>query len=157
MATTINPESALQRLSRLENELAQLRNENNHLRKQTGNTTTYHYNTAGRILRRALDDATVMLMLAANGYPTSRQFFYELGFSERRYYWAIGLLRAARIMAPRGRRLADLDFQQAEAKLKSRYENLKNDGDALQVLRLYLPKKMAYTYGSGRKTRDKNS
>lgn len=98
-----------------------------------------------------------MLMLAANDYPTSRQFFYDLGYSERRYYWAIGLLRAARIMAPRGRRLADMDFQSAESRLKNKYESLKSDGDALQVLRLYMPKKMSYTYGSGRKTRDKNS
>lgn len=153
--TTID--SAQQKLARLAQEVAQLRQENSHLRRLAPSASSYHYNTSGRILRRALDDATAMLMLAANDYPTSRQFFYDLGYSERRYYWAIGLLRAARIMAPRGRRLADMDFQSAEAKLKSRYENLKNDGDALQVLRLYMPKKMAYTYGSGRKTRDKDS
>lgn len=153
--TTID--SAQQKLARLAQEVAQLRQENSRLRRLTPSASSYHYNTAGRILRRALDDATAMLMLAANDYPTSRQFFYDLGYSERRYYWAIGLLRAARIMAPRGRRLADMDFQSAESRLKNKYESLKSDGDALQVLRLYMPKKMSYTYGSGRKTRDKNS
>lgn len=146
-------ETAQQKLAQLAQEVAQLRRENNHLRRLTGRRHDYHYSTADRILHRALDDSMAMLALAANDYPTSRQFFYELGYSERRYYWAIGLLRAARVMAPRGRRLADIDFQTAETKLRARYEVLKNDANALEALRLYMPKKMAYTYGSGAKTR----
>lgn len=146
-------ETAQQKLAQLAQEVAQLRRENNHFRRLTGRRHDYHYSTADRILHRALDDSMAMLALAANDYPTSRQFFYELGYSERRYYWAIGLLRAARVMAPRGRRLADIDFQTAETKLRARYEVLKNDANALEVLRLYMPKKMAYTYGSGAKTR----
>jgi hypothetical protein len=150
--TTI--ETAQQKLTQLAQEVAQLRKENNHLRRATGRKHDYHYSTADRILHRALDDSMAMLALAANGYPTSRQFFYELGYSERRYYWVIGLMRAARVMAPRGRRLADLDFQTAETKLRARYDVLKNDANALEALRLYMPKKMAYAYGTGRKTRD---
>lgn len=152
MATIID--EANRKLAQLAQEVAQLRNENNYLRRQTGNKHDYHYHTAPRILRRALDDALAMLVLAMNDMPTSRQFMYELGYSERRYYWAIGLLRAARIMAPRGRRLADVDFKTAEQRLQSKYESLKNEGDALEKLRLYMPKKMAYTYGSGRQARD---
>lgn len=152
MATIID--QAQQKLARMAQEVAQLRNENSYLRRQTGSTHDYHYHTAPRILRRAFDDALAMLVLAMNDMPTSRQFMYELGYSERRYYWAIGLLRAARIMASRGRRLADLDFVTAEQRLQSKYESLKNETDVLEKLRLYMPKKMAYTYGSGRKTRD---
>lgn len=153
MATIID--SAQQKLTRLAQEVAQLRNENNYLRRQTGRPDyDYHYHTAPRILRRALDDALAMLVLHMNDYPISRGFMYELGYSERRYYWAIGLLRAARIMAPRGRKLADMDFQTAEARLQAKYESLRSDHDALQKLRLYMPKKMAYAYGSGEKSRD---
>lgn len=152
MATIID--EANRKLAQLAQEVAQLRNENNYLRRQTGGGHDYHYHTAPRILRRALDDALAMLVLAMNDMPVSRQFMYELGYSERRYYWAIGLLRAARVMAPRGRRLADTDFVTAEQRLQSKYESLKTDKDALEKLRLYMPKKMAYTYGSGRKTRD---
>lgn len=152
MATIID--QAQQKLARLAQEVAQLRNENSYLRRQTGGAHDYHYHTAPRILRRALDDGLAMLVLTMNDYPISRQFMYELGYSERRYYWAIGLLRAARVMAPRGRRMADVDFQTAESKLQSKYESLKADKDALEKLRLYMPKKMAYAYGSGRKTRD---
>lgn len=152
MATIID--QAQQKLARLAQEVAQLRNENSYLRRQTGNTHDYHYHTAPRILRRALDDGLAMLVLTMNDYPISRQFMYELGYSERRYYWAIGLLRAARVMAPRGRRLADLDFATAEQRLQGKYDQLKSDKDALEKLRLYMPKKMAYAYGSGTKTRD---
>lgn len=152
MATIID--EANRKLAQLAQEVAQLRNENNYLRRQTGSTHDYHYHTAPRILRRALDDALAILVLAMNEMPTSRQFMHELGYSERRYYWAIGLLRAARIMAPRGRRLADVDFKTAEQRLQSKYESLKNEGDALEKLRLYMPRKMQYAYGSGRKPRD---
>lgn len=152
MATIID--EAQQKLAQLAQEVAQLRNENSYLRRQTGSTHDYHYHTAPRILRRALDDALAMLVLAMNDMPVSRQFMYELGYSERRYYWAIGLLRAARVMAPRGRRLADVDFKTAEQRLQSKYESLKSDKDALEKLRLYMPKKMQYTYGSGSKSRD---
>lgn len=154
MATII--EEAQQKLARLAQEVAQLRNENNYLRRHTERPDfDYHYHTAPRILRRALDDALAMLVLAMNDYPISRGFMYELGYSERRFYWAIGLLRAARIMSPRGRRLADTDLKTAESKLQAKYESLKADADALQKLRLYMPKKMQYAYGSGAKTRDK--
>lgn len=162
MATIIK--DAQQKLAQLAQEVGQLRNENRYLRRHTERQDyEYHYRTAPRILRRAFDDAMAMLVLASNDYPLSRGFMYELGYSERRFYWSIGLLRAARIMAPRGRRLADLTFQAAESKLQAKYESLKADGDALQKLRLYMPKKMAYAYGSGSgsgsgtKSRDKIS
>jgi hypothetical protein len=152
MATIID--EANRKLAQLAQEVAQLRNENSYLRRQTGKAHDYHYHTAPRILRRALDDALAMLVLIMNDMPTSRQFMHELGYSERRYYWAIGLLRAARVMAPRGRRVADVDFKTAEQRLQSKYESLKTEQDALEKLRLYMPKKMQYTYGSGSKTRD---
>lgn len=143
-------EKAQQVIANLQQEVAQLRSENRHLRRKVGPRHPFHYTTAPRILRRSYDDALALLTLAFNDFPTSRQFFYELGYSERRYYWAIGMLRAARVMAAKGRRLLVDDFQTAENKLQTKYETLKAQVDALEVLRIYMPKKMGHVYTSRR-------
>lgn len=149
---TTELKKAQQMLARLAQEIAQLRSENRHLRRSTGDKHPFHYNTAPRILRRALDDATAFLVLASNGYPTSRKFCYDLGYSERRYYWAIGLLRAARVMAPRGRALVVEDFATADTRLQSKYNALKGQPNALETLRVYMPRKMASVYHGHRQT-----
>lgn len=139
-------EKAQQVIANLQQEVAQLRSENRHLRRKTGGKHPYHYNTVPRVLRRALDDALAMLALAYNDFPTSRQFFYELGYSERRYYWAVGLLRAARVMTAKGRGLMVDDIETAESRLQARYNTLKTQVDALEHLRIYMPKKMGNVY-----------
>ena len=144
-------EKAPQVIVNLQQEVAQLRSENSHLRRKTGGKHPYHYATAPRILRRALDDATALLAMAFNDFPTSRQFFYELGYSERRYYWAVGLLRAARVMTAKGRGLMVDDFATAESRLQGKYNSLKAQVDALEYLRIYMPKKMANVYHGHRK------
>lgn len=148
MAATI--ERALQIIANLEQELAQVRSENRYLRSKTEGQYHYHIHTQGRILRRALDDAIAFLVLQASGFHLSRHFAYRIGYSNRRYYWALGLLRAARVMQPRRTTLIVDDFQTAEQKVKTRYEQLKGQATGLEVLRLYMPKKMAYAYKAKR-------
>ncbi|MEZ4622089.1 MAG: hypothetical protein R2867_42185 [Caldilineaceae bacterium] len=147
--TTI--ERAQQVITNLQQEVAQLRSENSHLRRKTGGAHAYHYNTSGRILRRALDDARALLVLGFNEFPLSRRFCNELGFSTRRYYWAIGLLRSARLMDVRGRQIVADDFALAERKLQGRYDSLKTTVDALELLRVYMPKFMGNVYHGHRK------
>ena len=131
-------------ITTLQNQLTQLRSENRYLRSKTaGQYDLRHLGRTGRILRRSLDDATVILALQVSGYKPTRAMCLGLGISERRYFWAIGLLRFARIMD--GNEFLDLDFNMAEAKLHAQYARLKALPDALELLRLRMPKKMAKT------------
>lgn len=144
---TINPvDQALQVIANLQQNLEQARRENRHLRRQTEGAHPYHRNTAGRILRRAWDDANAFLVLQASGYTVSRRFVYELGISERRYSWGMGLLRSARVVSARGAGWLVDDFSTAETKVKTEYERLKSLPNALEMLRLYMAKNMQHTY-----------
>ena len=132
--------------------IAQLRRENRYLRSKMGDRPVglKTVNTIGRILRRALDDALSLLALRAANYQVTRQLAHELGISERRYYWSLGLLRSASVLRANHWRIdpaASLETHQtACAKVQERYTELRERGDALEMLRLYLPKKMDYTY-----------
>lgn len=132
--------------------IAQLRRENRYLRSKMGDRPVglKTVNTIGRILRRALDDALSLLALRAANYQVTRQLARELGISERRYYWALGLLRSASVLRANRWRIdaaASLENHQAAYTLvQTRYAELRERGDALAMLRLYLPKKMDYTY-----------
>ena len=129
-------------IATLQNQLAQLRSENRYLRGKTaGKYDLRHLGRTGRILRRALDDATAILALQASGYKPTRSLCLGIGISERRFFWGVGLLRYARIMD--GSEFADLDFNMAESRLHTQYERLKLQPDALELLRLRMPKKMA--------------
>ena len=129
-------------ITTLQNSLAQLRSENRYLRGKTaGQYDLRHLGRTGRILRRSLNDATVILALQASGYKPTRALCLALGISERRYFWAVGLLRSARIMD--GTEFMDLDFNMAEARLHAQYARLKALPDALELLRMRMPKKMA--------------
>lgn len=142
---------ALQMIANLQQNLEQARRENRNLRRKTEGAHPYHRNTAGRILRRAWDDGNAFLVLQASGYTISRRFVYELGFSERRYSWALGLLRSARVVSPRGASWWVDDFVTAETRLQAEYDKLKGQPNALERLRLYMPKNMQRMYlGKGR-------
>ena len=132
--------------------IAQLRRENRYLRSKIGDRPVglKTVNTIGRILRCALDDALSLLALRAANYQITRQLARDLGISERRYYWALGLLRSASILRANHWRIdvaaSPQAHQSACAKVQERYAELRERGDALAMLRLYLPKKMDYTY-----------
>lgn len=144
--TSIDVERALQVIANLQQTLEQVRSENRYLRSKTEGKHTYHIGTAPRILRRALDDATAFLVLKASGFPVSRRYVGALGYSERRYAWAMGLLRSARVVSARGYAFLVDDFATAEARLKASYDRLKGQQNALEALRLYMPRKMQYMY-----------
>ena len=144
MATTI--EQAAQALKNQEQLLAQLRSENKYLRSKTEGRHSYHINTAGRILRRALDDSVSILVLKYDGFPVGRGYCYALGFSERRYFWAMGLLRSARVVSARAQNWLVEDFITADTKLHASYERVKGQPNALEMLRMYMPTKMQYAY-----------
>jgi hypothetical protein len=146
MITEPTIDRALKVLNHLQQNLEQVRRENRHLRGKVADKHPYHRNTTGRILRRALDDAMAFLVLHADGFTVSRRYVYDLGISERRYSWALGLLRAARIVAARGSAWRELDFLTAETRLHVEYERLKAQPNALELLRLYMPKSMRNTY-----------
>ncbi len=144
--TSVTIDKALHLIANLQQNLEQARKENRHLRRRTEGAHPYHYNTAPRILRRALDDALAIVLLRTNGYNVGRGFCYELGISERRYFWAMGLLRSARVVSARGSAWLVDDFTSAETKVKREYERIKPHANALEQLRLYMPKKMAHVY-----------
>ncbi len=137
---------ALQTIANLQQNLEQARKENRHLRRRTESMHPYRRNTAPRILRRAYDDGTSMLVLWASDYSVSRRFLYEIGISERRFSWALGLLRSARIVSPRGSSCLIDDFASAENRLKATYERLRGQPNALESLRLYMPRNRQYMY-----------
>src|SRR3954463_16016365 len=91
MTTNNDPRDAL---------IAQLRRENRYLRSKVGDPPLglQRVNTIGHILRRAYDDALSLLALRDANYTVTRALAVSLGISERRYYWAIGLLRSASVM-----------------------------------------------------------
>ena len=129
--TSVLLEEAGLTIATLQNQLAQLRSENRYLRSKTaGKYDLRHLGRTGRILRRALDDATAILALQASGYKPTRTLCLGIGISERRFFWGIGLLRYARIME--GNEFADMDFNMAESRLHDQYKRLKILPDALK-------------------------
>lgn len=143
---TIDVAKGMRVIDNLRQELEQARKENRYLRAKDGGKHPYHQNTAGRILRRAYDDGLAIVLLRTSGIPISRRYAYEMGYSERRYTWALGLLRSARVISPRGYAWLVKDFATADAKLEREYKRLKEQPNALEMLRVFMPKKMEYTY-----------
>lgn len=135
--------------------IAQLRRENRYLRSKVGDPPLglQRVNTIGRILRRAYDDALSLLALRDANYTVTRALAVSLGISERRYYWAIGLLRSASVM--RKSQWLITAYEPGALKLEKRYDELRERADALDLLRLYMPQKMEYNYQvrSGKQTR----
>ncbi len=111
-------ESLVQRLA-IEN--SQLRAENRRLRKMTVNRGR------GRILNRALDDATAMVTWRFAGYSISRDSCGKLGIGDRRWEWARALLMAARIHD--GADLTEPDFDAALRKLAATHDRIEAQGD----------------------------
>lgn len=114
--------------------IAQLRKENRYLRRRLTDNSP-----AGRILRRAYDDAGLLLVWRSAGYYPSLAWAGEQGMSERRWQWARGLLRVARLLEA-DYLAEDMDF--AGRRLRATYERLRQgDDDDLQELRRRMPRK----------------
>jgi len=120
-------------------EAAQLRADNRRLRKQLARNSRN-----GRILERARDDARAMILWRAGGWYPSRSFCYEQGMSERRWAWARGLLRCARLWEDGD--LLDVDPDVSVRQLDSTVRRLRqSDDERLESLRRRMPRKFRYT------------
>lgn len=121
--TLQNMERLLQRLA-VNN--AQLRADNRRLRQMVVNRGR------GRILNRALDDATAMLAWRFAGYAITRDACRELGLPERRWEWARALLMAARIHD--GWDIIEPQFDQAARKLAATHDRIEASGDVQALI-----------------------
>ena len=81
----------------------------------------------GRILDRALDDATALLTWRFGGFAISRKYARRLGLSERRWEWARALLMAARIHD--GDDITEPDFAVAVQRLAAAHDRIAAQGD----------------------------
>lgn len=108
-------------LQRLVMENAQLRKENRYLRKLKVNAGK------GRILNRAMADATAMLAWRFAGYSISRTKARDLGITERRWEWARALMQAARIHD--GHDVTEPDFDAAMHRLAAAHDRIEAQGD----------------------------
>lgn len=142
---TTNEEAELM-LARFAVDLAKARLENRRLRAKVEPKHGYHRTTAPRILRDAKDTALRLMVAQAVGEPISRGEMAAMGISRTKRYWGIGLLRFARIMERTTTKFLIDDFVTAEKRLECKYEELVACPNALEKLRLYLPKSMAYMY-----------
>ncbi len=133
-------------MANLAHELAQARAENRRLRPQATPRHGYHATTAPRILNAALDNAKTLLLWRSAELPITREFAQDAGMSRTKFLWAVALLRAGRIMAPRGREFLIDDIGTAETRLTCKHNDLITRPNALEILRLYAPKQMAHTY-----------
>lgn len=139
-------EQAQQMLAKFAADLARARLENRRLRARVESRHGYHKTTAPRILREARDTALRIMVAATVGEPISREEMRAAGISRVKRYWAIGLLRYARIMDRTSTTFLIDDFVTAERRLTCKYDELTSCPNALEKLRLYLPKQMAYAY-----------
>ncbi len=136
MSLEINAvQEAQRRLNRAALTVAQLRKENRYLRARLTDN-----GRAGRILRRARDDAYALLLWRSTGFYPSLSWCLEQGLSERRWQWARAFLRVARLYDGRDYAAEDMEF--AGRRLRSTYERLRGGEDEqLEELRRRMPKK----------------
>lgn len=137
-ATVTDAEHARRTLARLASENGQLRKENRHLRRITKN------GKAGRILRRAYDDALAMLVWRHSDILPTRRWCADNGITERRWAWARALLCVADLHNGVDE-FFDIDLEEAKAALRSAANAITNTGDLHLVhLRQHMPAKYRY-------------
>lgn len=118
-------------LERLTLKVADLQAENRALRRRLPESVGDM-----RRLRQAHRDAQAMLLHRFNGYAISRANCLTLGIPRRRWVWAVGLLKLARIHD--GRDIIETDFEAATTALDNAFKALENAG-TIARLRLRLP------------------
>ena len=115
-------------IARAEATLQRLMMENSHLRAENRRLRKLKRNAGrGRILERAMADATAMLAWRFAGYSISRAKARDLGITERRWEWARALLLVARIHD--GGDITEPDFDAALRKLAAAHDRIEATGD----------------------------
>lgn len=115
-------------MARAEATLQRLMMENSHLRAENRRLRKLKRNAGrGRILERAMADATAMLAWRFAGYSISRAKARDLGITERRWEWARALLQVARVHD--GNDVTEPDFDAALRKLAAAHDRIEAQGD----------------------------
>lgn len=115
-------------MARAEATLQRLMMENSHLRAENRRLRKLKRNAGrGRILERAMADATAMLAWRFAGYSISRAKARDLGITERRWEWARALLQVARVHD--GDDVTEPDFDAALRKLAAAHDRIEAQGD----------------------------
>ena len=115
-------------IARAEATLQRLMMENSHLRAENRRLRKLKRNAGrGRILERAMADATAMLAWRFAEYSISRAKARDLGITERRWEWARALLLVARIHD--GNDVTEPDFDAALRKLAAAHDRIEATGD----------------------------
>ena len=115
-------------MARAEATLQRLMMENSHLRAENRRLRKLKRNAGrGRILERAMADATAMLAWRFAGYSISRAKARDLGITERRWEWARALLLVARVHD--GGDITEPDFDAALRKLAAAHDRIEAQGD----------------------------
>ena len=115
-------------MARAEATLQRLMMENSHLRAENRRLRKLKRNAGrGRILERAMADATALLAWRFAGYSISRAKARDLGITERRWEWARALLQVARVHD--GADITDPDFDAALRKLAAAHDRIEATGD----------------------------
>lgn len=121
--------------------LAQSRSENNRLRGCLRGLGLLSVSHSDRIINRAIDDAGTLIVWGSVGFVVSRNMALAAGMSERRYYWALALMRAARVASrSRGFRLEVHDVAVAKSMVAAKAAALRAVPDVMAQLRLYHPR-----------------
>jgi hypothetical protein len=120
-------------VKRLEVKVATVQSENRRLRRLTAN------GKQGRILHRAAADARQIVGWRAAGYCVSRRSCLSYGMAERRWHWALALLKLAGVLAMdtsyADNFLVD-DLDEIEGKLARAVRKVEGNGLSLLVFRL---------------------
>lgn len=118
-------------VERLTLKVADLQKENQQLRKRLPESVGDM-----RRLRQAYRDARAMLTHRFNGYSISRASCLTLSIPRRRWPWAVGLLKLARVH--NGRDVIEQDLDAAIAALDAAFKSLENAG-TIARLKMRLP------------------
>lgn len=125
------PDEQDRQVERLQSEVARLQAENRYLRRRLPESTGDM-----RRLRQAYRDAKAMVVWRFSGYSISRANCLIMGVSRRRWPWAVGLLRLARIYSNND--IDETDLDAALLALETAYKALENAG-TIDRLKLRLP------------------
>ena len=116
----------------------QLTNENTDLRKLL-EEKSYTYDQ--RLIIKIYASSKAILLLLQNDCTVTRALCYEMGISERQYYWALAFLRYAGILHRNGKRLRVKNINESARLAQFAYDKLMIIHKPLRHLRVFNTKK----------------
>lgn len=120
-------------IRRLEVQVATVQAENRRLRRLTAN------GRQGRLLERSAHDARQLVAWRFAGYSIARRQAMSYGMSERRWAWALALLKLAGVVAMDtswADEFLDDDLASVESRIKRAIGKVESNGISLLIFRL---------------------